>query len=900
MKPIKAHLISHTHWDREWYLTWEEFRVKLVRLIDGLLDVIESEPDYVSFMLDGQTIALEDYLEIKPENAERLKKALNSGKIVCGPWYILPDELLVSGECHIRNYLIGKKVLKNMGCTTMQTAYLPDSFGHPQQMPQIIQGLGMDTMVFWRGTADFMEKSEFLWASPHKNSKILCVHMPYGYGNSARLSKDPAISNLRLMKMISRLRARSITDHVLLMNGSDHITGQKDIVGIVRAFNESTDEARITITTLDSFIAELKDALPSLETYHGEFRYGERSMLLGGTLSTRMPLKQNNHIVQTNMEKYLEPVLAFEKLSGGLTDMSSYLFYLWRKILENQAHDSICGCSIDAVHTEMLTRFEGVKRLQKSLISDAFKRVESLANKAGKAADAQMLIFEPSQDRMPSYLEAEIDLDPIMVQETSFEESIIVDYESRIHHPELPSSLKIVDEAGREIEHHILSARKDYFTDYQDETMPEVYKVNRLKVGMLLPGFDYGFHILNVFKLDEKEKTCACASGDKQSKDNTIENTYYHVAFEDGAFTVLDKKTGKIHYGAGRLIDKGDAGDEYTYSWPLHDKTYGLDSRNVKIEKSLTPLGQRLVVSGEMMLPEKLADDRKSRSSVLVPSPVEITVVLYKDTDRIDFKTKIRNHSKDHRLQVEFPSGILTKSSMGENCFGFTQRDIELKIPENWMEYPQSTHPVHGVMRLHDGNSGISAIAPGLPEFEAVNNGSQSLLRITLFRSVGWLSRTDLESRKGNGGWTIETPDAQLIGDLSFEYSVAYHKAEDAGKAYSLLTKATLPSKAEQIRKSACRAEIPYNPVAFVSGLPWDVRLSSLKPSEKGNSLVLRVYSLASENRRIELELPDKIRDVYRVNLAEKRLFRLEKQNNTIAFDIEPAEILTLELITEK
>ncbi len=362
MAIIKAYMICHTHWDREWYFTREEFRAKLVRLIDALLDMIETVPGYVSFMLDGQTIVIEDYLEIRPENRERLSNAMHEGKIICGPWYILPDELLVSGESLIRNYLMGDRVTGGMG-GKMKIAYLPNSFGHPQQLPQIVRGLGMDMMVFWRGTADFMERTEFYWQSLHKGSKILCVHMPFGYGNCCRLDENMDVTVPRLNSMIESLGARSTTDIVLLMNGSDHVAGQKDIVKIVNDFNHIPDGHRIQLSTLERFAADLKSGLHDLKTYSGEFRYSERTMLLGGTLSTRMPLKQDNFVVQRDMEQYIEPILAWEALAGGGADLRDYCVYLWKKILKNQPHDSICGCSIDAVHAEMSARFQCVKQL---------------------------------------------------------------------------------------------------------------------------------------------------------------------------------------------------------------------------------------------------------------------------------------------------------------------------------------------------------------------------------------------------------------------------------------------------------------------------------------------------------------------------------------------------------
>ena len=91
------HVVSHTHWDREWYKPFQHFRMRLVDLTDGLLKLLETDPEYKVFTFDGQTIVLEDYLEIRPENEERLRKLVNEGRIIIGPWYNQPDEFLISG-----------------------------------------------------------------------------------------------------------------------------------------------------------------------------------------------------------------------------------------------------------------------------------------------------------------------------------------------------------------------------------------------------------------------------------------------------------------------------------------------------------------------------------------------------------------------------------------------------------------------------------------------------------------------------------------------------------------------------------------------------------------------------------------------------------------------------------
>jgi mannosylglycerate hydrolase len=155
-----VHFVSHTHWDREWYLTYEQFRLRLVGLIDRLLDLMESRPDFEFFHLDGQTIVLEDYLELRPAQEGRLRKLIEDGRILIGPWYDMPDEFLVSGESLVRNLALGHRLASTFG-TPMPVGYLPDLFGHVAQMPQILRGLGLDNAILWRGFGG--PRAEYWW-----------------------------------------------------------------------------------------------------------------------------------------------------------------------------------------------------------------------------------------------------------------------------------------------------------------------------------------------------------------------------------------------------------------------------------------------------------------------------------------------------------------------------------------------------------------------------------------------------------------------------------------------------------------------------------------------------------------------------------------------------------------
>ncbi len=901
----RAHLVCETHWDREWYLTKEEFGVKLVRLMDGLLDIVEKTPGYVSFMMDGQTIALEDYLRARPRNRERLKKAVSSGKIAVGPWYVLPDELLVSGESHIRNYLAGDAVVRQFGRKN-NIGYLPDSFGHPEQMPQILKGLGVGAIVFWRGTGKGVKKTEFRWASPNPAASVLAVHMPYGYGNSARLSPDITETAPRLDQMIDALRMRSTTDAILLMNGSDHVLPQADIVDIIAAYNEAAPkDRRIIFSTIEAFLADLAEAGPALETLAGEFRSGDRDMVLSGTLSTRVYLKQRNIRAQRVMERCLEPLASIESLLSlpagrRVGDFLDYQNLVWKKILENHPHDSICGCSVDAVHDEMLTRFDCVDQLQATLVADVFADLEtSLAPVAGpgpeaERSDAQLLYFESSQDRLPVYREFDVDFDATLVNRVNFARSMIEDFEPGIDHLDLPAGVTARDQHGRDIPCALVTARKAYHMDLQDDTLPEVHKVNRCRVALLLPPFDYGLHVVRL-------RRAATDSAPPTAPTGAISNEFYSVDFDpaDAAFTIVDKETGRVHRGVGRVCDLSDSGDEYSHSWVENERPFSLDPARLRWRCSgRQGIYEEISVEGTLALPECVTLDRKGRSETLCECPVRLCARVYRGVRRVDMGFEIDNKAKDHRLQVEIPSGSLLPTCSSSTAFAVTERPVTLPVPEVWVEYPQNCHPTHGFIHAGGADHGVSVSAESTNEFESVDQDGQTVVRLTLLRCVGWLSRPDLYSRKGNGGWNLPTPGAQCSGLYRFEYSVIYHKGSfrEAG-AFGIVDRKQNAVDPFQLRKTRGDVAVVQNPAAFVSGMPAAVRLSALKFREKGGGLVFRIHSIAEAALSFRLDLPDAVASVNAVSLDERVLEPVAIEGRSIGIRIEPAEILSFEFL---
>ena len=192
-----VHVVSHTHWDREWYLTFEQYRARLVDLVDGVLDRMAGDPRFAFFHLDGHSIVVEDYLEIRPERFDDIERVVQQGKLLIGPWYIIPDEALPGGEALVRYFLRGHRVAKMFG-PVMKVGYIPDPFGQIAHMPAILNGFGITDATMWRGTDDSPKTTEFFWRSPD-GSEVLAIHKPMGYGVGATLPR-----NVKMLRLVHR------------------------------------------------------------------------------------------------------------------------------------------------------------------------------------------------------------------------------------------------------------------------------------------------------------------------------------------------------------------------------------------------------------------------------------------------------------------------------------------------------------------------------------------------------------------------------------------------------------------------------------------------------------------------------------------------------------------------
>ncbi len=405
------HVISHTHWDREWYLTFQQFRLKLVHLIDKLLDILESDPSFKNFMLDGQTIVLDDYLLMRPEMESVLSSYIQSGRILIGPWHVLPDMFLVSPEAHIRNLLQGARTARKFG-PKMPIGYIPDPFGHPAQIPQILNGFGIQAACLWRGLGDL--PAELWWQSPD-GSKVLLAYLRDSYSNGANLPvHDPELFTEQIAVAGNSLSAHSAVNDHLIMLGTDHMEPSPRTSASIACANANLPDMQVVHSTLPGYIESIKARIEGLEqpipTLHGELRACDHSNLLPGVLSTRMWIKQRNHHSQTLLEKWAEPFSVFaetmipkqgklttptEIASDRIRNVAPILRQAWRLLMENHPHDSICGCSIDQVHDEMKPRFDQVDQIGEEITLQALQAISRAVDTRADDAFSAIVLFNP-------------------------------------------------------------------------------------------------------------------------------------------------------------------------------------------------------------------------------------------------------------------------------------------------------------------------------------------------------------------------------------------------------------------------------------------------------------------------------------------------------------------------
>lgn len=869
---INAHIISHTHWDREWFLNSKYTNEWLIPFFDSLFRLLEKESNY-RFVLDGQTLIVEDYLDQlkrKGKNSreyeEKLKKYVQEGRLLVGPYYLQPDWQLVSGESLIRNLLIGHKIGRKLG-RVMKVGWLLDNFGQISQTVQIHKQFNIKGLFLWRGVEMDLSciNSEFLWESPDE-TRLISIYLLSSYRNAMRLGEFKEIMKERIENEVKKIYPFATTSNVLLMNGYDQEMTPDDFLPELNKL--SFPDIQVKQSTPEEYIEVIRKKSPRLKVLKGALYSGRFISVFPGTLSSRMYLKCMNDICQRGLEKYAEPFSVLSWLNGGRYH-SNILREIWKKLLKNHPHDSICGVSIDDVHTDMEKRFGEVITSTRKIIEEKLKRMAlNIDTLVGSKGAEPFIIFNPS-------LKTRDKIISIKTREDSFK---VIDSKGQV----LPS------QKGNDSNIHI----------YVDNIPALGYKTIYLITSQ-------GKYMENQNDILWPDKVIV--------KKNIMENRYLQLKIkENGSIDVFDKINKCWYKNLNIIADGADAGDEYNYSFPENDVI--ITNQNIKaeievVEKSF--LRATFKINIVLQLPESLTDDRKTRSPKLRDFPIFNWLTLEADSPILGFRTELKNTVKDHRLRVLFPTNIDTEFSFAGTQFDVTKHKI---IPETFDERdmpeevkrviigarepkPITTFPHRCFVDINDGHRGIAVLSKGLQEYEILADGNT--IALTLFRSVGWLARGDLLTRIGDAGPTIFTPGAQCLRQMTFEYGIYFHQGDyNQVRVYQFVEEFNTDLK-------IVKTDQHKGKLADIAGFlnlkstKDTLQVSAIKRAEDGKGIILRLFNPSKEIIEGEVISNYNLNKVYIVNLNEEIIEEINSyEGNRFKLSVKPKEITTIRLET--
>lgn len=897
-RSVEVHLISHTHWDREWYLTREQYRHRLGELIDGVLERMDADPRFTAFHLDGQTVVLEDYLEVRPEAASRLRQRVGEGRILVGPWYVMPDMHLVSGEALVRNLALGHRIAADFG-GVMKAGYLPDPFGHVAQMPQILAGFGLDSAILWRGFGG--ESAEYIWEAPDRTS-VMLLHLPReGYCNALRLPLvDPADRPAAAARLVARESRRSHTGVLLFMAGVDHVEPAAGLLDLSQEIG-GLPGVRGALSTLPAYVNGVRRALdkvaPTLTVVKGELRSGEDyAPLLPGVLSARTYLKQANAAAQRLLEQRAEPLSAFAWLIGGRYPAGE-LAYAWRTLLQNHPHDSICGCSIDEVHEECESRFA---RASQAALAVEERALETLASAVEPPPPSGVLRFViVNTDIVPwdGVVVGEVDI-PLASAEP--ERHLDPELLERPFTPLGPDAriAHVVDADGTAVPFQVLAEENRIVHFMSRVESPLAVQVRRVRLALRTQVPACGLVALDA-STAVSGQSAPVPEGGAGAGYRGLENEIYRVELSEGAtLEVWDKRTGRRLQQVAELVDSGDVGDEYNYDPPRRDAfVTSREAKDVAVEVlNAGPLIASLRVSFKLEVPEAATTDRKGRAKESTPLVVSMVVSLRAGSPRIDFDLTVDNTARDHRLRVVFPTGAeRVETARADSAFAVVERPARRPVPASFsVEAPVSNAPLLSFVDAGDAKAGVSLLSEGLNEYEVTDDVAPRLA-LTLLRCVGWLSRDDLGTRHGNAGPALETPGAQCLESHRFGFALIPRNEPPSPQSLYASARGFLspPRLAAPAGRSG---RLPRRHTFFAVEGGEGVVLSALKRADDRQSLVLRLFNPGSTPATARVSMPG-LSEAHRLSLAEARLAKRTARERGVSLTLRPAGIDTVELV---
>ena len=882
-----VHIISHSHWDREWYQSFETHRMKLIELVDNILDKAENDPEFGGFFLDGQVIAIDDYLEIRPEKRAQVEKCIRGGKIQTGPWYILQDEFLTSGEACVRNLQVGMQEAEQYGAVG-NVGYFPDAFGNAGQMPQVLKQAGMEAVVFGRGvkpigpnnevTGGQYEStySEMMWESPD-GTKLPGILFANWYNNGVEIPVDEAEAKVYWDKKLADARKFAATHQLLLMNGCDHQPLQKNITEAIRVARKLYPDIEFIHSDFKKYVEAMeKEISENFSTVKGELTSQETDgrWTLANTASSWIGLKQDNRAGETALERKAEPAAAMAQVFGK-TYPEDQMTYSWKKLMQNHPHDSICGCSVDEVNEEMKTRFAKSRQVADAIYDESVEYLTNKVNTAALPGDGEKIpfvVWNTSGETKSQVVEKELHLfrDYNLFVWDSYEAAEKVEFPAMV----------LRDADGNVVPAKIADAGVAFGYDLPDDRFRQPYMAKKVLVTFEaeVPALGYRTYYLETA---EQAQDVDVVSADE----NVLENDAVKVVVNaDGSYNLLDKKTGRMYENLGFYEDTGDMGNEYIYiqdSGKQVVSTKGMKAEISCVEKNAF----RTVVEicHKMMVPsgmgEELLRQREmcidpytrvaNRSSELVEMDVKTVLTLEKSAKGLRVATTICNQAKDHRVRVILPTGLDTSMHMADSAFEVVRRNN--RHNDTWTN-PCGCERQQCFVAMEDAKGGLLVANRGLYEYEILEDQGNAVA-VTLLRCV---------AEMGDWGY-FPTPKAQQIGTFCLEFEVVPFAAGETGDAfregYAFQEDLTVEQagleraflrKPGQVKPKLVEGELPLE-MSFLAFEGDGIHMTAFKKGQKKDDLFVRFVNNMEHEEVLSFKKEDWMKEVYRSNVIEEK-----------------------------
>ncbi len=942
---LKVHVVSHTHWDREWRQPFEFFQTYLVKCLDKLFGIFERNHDYKSFLLDGQAVILDDYLEMRPERTEDVRRWLKTGRLFAGPWYSLIDNNLVAGESIIRNLLYGTRIAKEYG-GCMHEGYLISSFGHCGQMPQIFSGFGISSIIFSRGISQWQTKSELVWEAPD-GTRALAIHLPdrytksnwfylihrpgcvgrdamdwkyrwhadspvhscdkdsannYWWRTGEKFLADKANWIRCVEQLIEKALSASSIPILLAMDGVDHLFPHEAVTDIIRTANEYFGREVLIHSSLPAYIADVRSCVEKnhvkLEVKRGEMRRPMRvpgfNQLLAGTASARMRMKLLNHAAETALIRIAEPLCTLAWLNGSEYP-GAFLNKAWKLLMANHAHDGICGTSTDAVHNAMADRYVRARNLADFLTYEAIKKIAAKIDMA-KLAERELALA--------------------VFNTTGFTRTRVVRAVVDIPYEWGAAGVEVCDIGGKPVPFVLCSKQREEREILADHDAQLGFLCLRIELEFLaqdLPAYGYKTFIVRpgIWQHPNPQSAIRNPPAPARLRQSAIasaaaqiENEFLKVRAEsDGSLTLTDKKTGQVYTGLNVFASSGDVGDSTTFMPPMDDFTVyssGFDTGVEVAEKG--PLRASLRIIKRMRIPaycepkakpvelvETAQPFKAHRSPETIEETITSTITLEYGARRIEIRIEVENQTRDHRLRVLFPTGARgAETWLTDAPFDVVERAIKLPDTHNWAEPWPETQPIQSWFAVSDAERGLAIFTKGIPEAACIDDEERTLA-LTLLRCT-----------RRSIGEDYAQEGAQCLGRYIFEYAVQPFSGDWKRQGFPR-TAADFVTPVRAILSAPGREGILPDEAEHVSlnvqpeNLAGNIVVSSIKKAEDSDALIMRIFNPTPDEISAKVQAADILGEPKRVRLDEspQKLQNADKSERT-QFTIHPYKIISL------